>query len=101
LIDHFSEFGKIISAKIEKFDNKSKGFAYIQFEKPEEAQAAIEKMNKQTINGKEIDVFILEKKSSRKQKFNNLFVKNLPSGIDDEKLKEMFIEFGEIESAVV
>eukprot|EP00352_Strombidinopsis_acuminata_P009556 CAMPEP_0176375754 /NCGR_PEP_ID=MMETSP0126-20121128/27721_1 /TAXON_ID=141414 ORGANISM="Strombidinopsis acuminatum, Strain SPMC142" /NCGR_SAMPLE_ID=MMETSP0126 /ASSEMBLY_ACC=CAM_ASM_000229 /LENGTH=83 /DNA_ID=CAMNT_0017736941 /DNA_START=747 /DNA_END=998 /DNA_ORIENTATION=+ len=35
------------------------------------------------------------------QRFTNLFVKNLEQGTDDQKLKEMFQEFGEIVSAHV
>jgi len=39
-----------------------------------------------------------ETRVDKTQKFNNLFVKNLPKDTDDEKLTDMFKEFGEIES---
>jgi polyadenylate-binding protein len=73
----------------------------VQFEKPEEAQLAIETKNKSQLNGKEIEVMVHEKREQRKPKFNNLFVKGLPVGTTDADLIEMFKEFGEIESAVV
>jgi RNA recognition motif-containing protein len=42
LQESFGEFGKIISSKIEKYgDGSSRGFAYIQFEKVEDATNAI------------------------------------------------------------
>lgn len=46
LFNKFKEFGKILSAKLEKFNNgESRGFAYIQFEKVEDADNAIAAMN--------------------------------------------------------
>lgn len=58
----FAEFGNIISCKIEvNLQGQSKGYGYIQFEKIEEAQKAIEKMNQQEVgeeNKKRIDVMV-------------------------------------------
>ena len=43
-----------------------------------------------------------ERKSlARKQRFNNIYVKNFPPETDDAKLREMFADFGEIKSACV
>lgn len=61
-------------------------------------------MNDKEIRGKKIEINKHEKKDARKSqptKFNNLFVKNIPKGTDDAKLKEMFAKYGEIESASV
>jgi polyadenylate-binding protein len=62
-------------------------------------------MNEKEIRGKKIEINRHEKKDKREPtgsaKFNNLFVKNLPQGTDDAKLKELFGKFGEIESATV
>jgi hypothetical protein len=41
-------------------------------------------MNKKELNGKEIEVAFHEKKDQRKPKFNNLFIKNLAPGTDDD-----------------
>lgn len=62
-------------------------------------------MNDTEFHGKKLEINKHEKKDKREQtglsKFNNLFVKNLPKGTDDNKIKEMFGKFGEIESATV
>jgi polyadenylate-binding protein len=41
------------------------------------------------------------KEEEAKSKFTNIFVKNLPESIDDEKLDKMFSEFGTITSAAL
>lgn len=65
----------------------------------------MEGLNDKEVKGKKIEINKHEKKDKRETpattKFNNLFVKNLPKGTDDAKLKEMFAKFGEIESATV
>lgn len=65
----------------------------------------MEAMDAKEVRGKKIEINKHEKKASRdnqiQSKFNNLFVKNLPKGTDDDKLKELFGKFGEIESATV
>lgn len=75
------------------------------YENEETAEKAIEQLNDVELSGKKIEVQKHEKKDKREPnstlKFNNLFVKNLPQGTDDEKLKQMFAKFGEIESATV
>lgn len=61
-------------------------------------------MNEKELRGKKIEINRLEKRDKRDfapTKFNNLFVKNLPKGTDDAKLRELFSQFGEIESATV
>lgn len=57
------------------------------------------------LKGKKLELNKHEKKDKREAqtaaKFNNLFVKNLPKGTDDNALSTMFSQFGEIESVVV
>lgn len=106
MFDLFKQFGEIVSCKLETYqDGKSKGYAYIQFKTEEEADKAMEGLNDKEVKGKKIEINKHEKKDKRETpattKFNNLFVKNLPKGTDDAKLKEMFAKFGEIESATV
>ncbi|TNN14125.1 Embryonic polyadenylate-binding protein isoform 2 [Schistosoma japonicum] len=107
LYDTFSFFGRILSCKIVMDENgQSKGYGFVHFEKEECAERAIEKINNMIIRDRVVYVgkFIpkTERKSqARKVKFNNLYVKNFPPETDNEKLKEMFSEFGEIKSACV
>lgn len=111
LCDHFSKYGKIKSLKLETFtDGKSKEFCYIQFESKEAAEKCISEGNGSELAGKKIEVMIHQNKKerygdsqqvARPEKFNNLYVQNLPKGTDDAKLNEMFSEFGDILSANV
>lgn len=62
----FSQFGNIISCKLESYpDGTSRGFAYIQFEKVEEADKAIEQMNGTELKGQKLSVNRHEKKEAR------------------------------------
>jgi polyadenylate-binding protein len=101
----FKPFGEIVSCKLETYhDGKSRGYAYVQFRNEEDAENALQSMNDREVKGKKLEVNVHEKKDHRKPqvvKFNNLFVKNLPRGADDNALKTLFAEFGEIESVQV
>jgi len=93
---------------------ESKGFGFINYEKPEAAQAAVEQLNGTTVNGKQIYVGRAQKRSERDevlrsqrveqlQKYQgaNVYVKNLDDNVDDEKLQQEFARFGPIISAKV
>jgi len=107
LFDTFSQFGNIISCKVEMEDNgESKGYAYIQFATQEGADLAVQKVNGKMLNDKKVFVgpFVPRKERLQQlgaQQFTNVFVKNLPESIDDEKLKSMFSSYGPITSALV
>nr|CAI5865224.1 unnamed protein product [Callosobruchus analis] len=116
----FEKFGKITSLKImNKEDGKSKGFGFVAFESPEDAEAAVEALNgKELIDGKPLYVGRAQKKAERQQELKrrfealkmerlnryqgvNLYVKNLDDTIDDERLRKEFTPFGTITSAKV
>ncbi|KAL2334981.1 hypothetical protein Fmac_016194 [Flemingia macrophylla] len=116
----FSPFGTITSAVVMTDPNgKSKCFGFVNFESPDSAAAAVEKLNGTTIKeDKALYVARAQRKSEReselKAKFEqeriskyeklqgaNLYLKNLDDSINDEKLKEMFSEFGTITSCKV
>jgi polyadenylate-binding protein len=66
LFGAFKKFGTIVSAKLESYpDGTSRGFAYIQFEKVEDADKAIEEMNGTELKGQKLSVNRHEKKESR------------------------------------
>ncbi|KAJ6399153.1 hypothetical protein OIU77_019825 [Salix suchowensis] len=77
-------------------NGQSKGYGFVQFENEEAAQSAIDRLNGMLINDK-------EERNSRYEKLKaaNLYLKNLDEKIDDEKLKELFSEFGSITSCKV
>jgi len=115
----FEAYGPIISAKV-MFDEggKSRGFGFVSFEDHEAAQRAVEELNGKEVEGRDIYVGRAQKKAERlselKDRFErqkmerisryqgiNLYVKNLDDGIDDEKLRTEFSQFGNITSAKV
>lgn len=106
LYDTFNRFGAILSCKIELDEhNQSKGYGYIQFQDNEAAESAIENVNGMMLYDKKVYVgpFIPRKERtiSNSDKFTNIFIKNLPETVDDEKLKEMFSVFGPIKSVSI
>ncbi|KAJ6352533.1 hypothetical protein OIU76_001713 [Salix suchowensis] len=115
----FSNYGAITSAIVMKDQSgMSKGFGFVNFQSPESAAAAVEKLNGTTINDKvwyvgraqrkgereaELKARFEQERNSRYEKLKaaNLYLKNLDEKIDDEKLKELFSEFGSITSCKV
>ncbi|KAL0324905.1 UNVERIFIED_CONTAM: Polyadenylate-binding protein 5 [Sesamum radiatum] len=112
----FEKFGPITSAVIMKDPNgRSRCFGFINFETFDAAAAAVENLNGSPLDDKVLYVGKAEKKAEReaelKAKFErerssrfeklkgaNLYLKNLEDSISDEKLKELFSEFGTITS---
>jgi polyadenylate-binding protein len=119
LTELFTKYGKISSIKIMKSEEgKNKGFGFVSFEDAEAAEAAVEDLNGQEMEGKTLFVGRAQKKAERqmelKKKFEqmklermsryqgvNLYVKNLDDTIDDERLRQEFTPFGTITSAKV
>lgn len=93
------EYGSVISSKI-----TPNGYGYIQFEKPEEAEEAIKKLNGRDVEGQvlELEIYSEKKKvTSTKDKFQ-AYVKNLPQNWEDQKissfLQDHFKSFGPIQN---
>ncbi|KAK1316280.1 Polyadenylate-binding protein 2 [Acorus calamus] len=115
----FGEFGTITSVVVmREGDGKSKCFGFVNFEDTDAAACAVESLNGKKFEDKEWFVGKAQKKSEREvelkgrfdqtvketvDKFQggNLYLKNLDDSIDDEKLKELFSEFGTITSCKV
>ncbi|OMO78879.1 hypothetical protein CCACVL1_14035 [Corchorus capsularis] len=115
----FGEYGEITSAVVMRdADGKSKGFGFVNFENADDAAKAVEALNGKKFEEKEWYVGKAQKKSEREQELKtrfeqsmkevadkfqgvNLYVKNLDDSISDEKLKELFSEFGNITSCKV
>ncbi|XP_058032488.1 polyadenylate-binding protein 1-like isoform X2 [Ahaetulla prasina] len=113
----FSKFGKTLSVKVMiDSSGRSKGFGFVNFEKHQDAQKAVEQMDGSEINDRTVFVGRAQKRMERqnelKRKFEqmkqermnryqgvNLYVKNLDDGIDDEHLRKEFSPYGTITSA--
>jgi len=119
LREMFEKYGKIISAKV-MFDGNAKprGFGFVSFEEPEAAEGAVTDLNGKVVGEKTLYCGRAQKKAERqaelKEKFEkiklerinryqgvNLYVKNLDDGVDDERLRKEFSQFGTITSAKV
>ncbi|KDO84108.1 hypothetical protein CISIN_1g006282mg [Citrus sinensis] len=115
----FGEYGTITSAVVMRDgDGKSKCFGFVNFENADDAAKAVEALNGKKFDDREWYVGKAQKKSEREQELKgqfeqamketvdkfqglNLYIKNLGDSIDDEKLKELFSEFGTITSCKV
>ena len=116
----FSKFGKIDFAKVFQ-DSNERPYAIIVYSDAESANKAKEEMNDKQLDEKEeikLYVDLLQKKSERKRmlttkigdinnKLNqeykncNLYIKNLPYDLTEEKLKEIFSACGEVKSVKI
>jgi len=121
LMELFSKHGSITSATVmTDSEGKSKGFGFVAFEQPEEAEKAVNELDGYELPGTErrITVCRAQKKSERQaelkrkyeamkaermQKYQgvNLYVKNLDDTVDDEILRSNFESYGKITSAKV
>ena len=120
LEDLFGQYGKITSRKVMRrvHEGVEKCIAFAAFEESEAAQAAVKEMHEKDFEGQKLYVARAQSKAERQallrrdyerrradmqhqSKGVNLFVKNLDASIDDERLRNIFAEFGTITSAVV
>lgn len=120
LAEMFRKYGEIVSAKvmIDEASGKGRGFGFVSFENPDDAEKACEDLHQKELNGKILYVGRAQKKAERqaelKRKFEqmkmdrlnryqgvNLYVKNLDDTIDDDRLRKEFTPFGTISSAKV
>jgi len=122
LVKHFSPYGTVTSNLIVVDPHgNSKGFGFINYSAPKEAQEAIKKMNakdlglgeekklivcraqKKNERGRELREHFKQLKLQRQSKFTgaNLYIKNLADDVDDEKLRSDFSQYGVITSARV
>ncbi|VDO85116.1 unnamed protein product [Heligmosomoides polygyrus] len=117
----FEPFGNITScAVMTDAEGKSKGFGFVAYEQPEQAEKAVQEMNDYQIEGTDHKLVVCraQKKSERnaelKRKHDlqkvermqryqgvNLYVKNLDDTVDDEALRKHFESYGKITSCKV
>nr|CDS27445.1 polyadenylate binding protein [Hymenolepis microstoma] len=103
----FSCFGEILSCKIVT-DNmqNSRGYGYVQFSKPKYAQRAISASGALKIADKNLIVKLFKPRSVRYPDanvlpFTNCYIKNFDENTTEAQLRELFSEFGEIESIFI
>ena len=78
-------------------DHTSRGYGFITYDAPEDAQSAIVMLQENETNVDCVAVPFKPKDRSDVRKIaNNLYVKNYPDSWTDEKLKEVFSAYGTI-----
>jgi polyadenylate-binding protein len=120
LREMFEKYGVVLSSKSMSDENgKSRGFGFVAFENPEDAEKAVIDTNETLLpSGKKLFVGRAQKKAERQAELKrkhellkmermqryqgvNLYVKNLDDTIDDERLRKEFAVYGTITSAKV
>ncbi|KAH8884612.1 polyadenylate binding protein [Thozetella sp. PMI_491] len=115
----FERYGDITSSSLAR-DNegKSRGFGFVNFTTHESAAKAVDELHNKEFHGQDLYVGRAQKKHEREEELRksyeaarlekankyqgvNLYIKNLDDEIDDEKLRQMFAEYGPITSAKV
>jgi polyadenylate-binding protein len=115
----FAKYGEVTSSSLAR-DNegKSRGFGFVNFTTHASAAKAVEELNGKEFRGQELYVGRAQKKHEREEELRksyeaarlekankyqgvNLYIKNLADDVDDDKLRQMFSEFGPITSAKV
>ncbi|XP_036810841.1 polyadenylate-binding protein 4 isoform X2 [Oncorhynchus mykiss] len=101
LYDTFSAFGNILSCKVVCDENGSQGYAFVHFETQDAADRAIEKMNGMLLNDRKVFVGRFKSRKEREaelgakaKEFTNVYIKNFGDDMNDDKLKEMFDQYG-------
>ncbi|KAK3539526.1 hypothetical protein QTP70_009506 [Hemibagrus guttatus] len=101
LYDTFSAFGNILSCKVVCDENGSKGYGFVHFETQEAAKRAIETMNGMLLNDRKVFVGHFKSRKEREaefgakaMEFTNVYIKNFGDDFDNEKLRNIFSEYG-------
>jgi polyadenylate-binding protein len=115
----FAEFGVVTSAVIQVDENgNSKGFGFVNYERHEDAQTAVDALHDSEHYGKKLFVSRAQKKAEREEELKksyeqakleklnkyqgvNLYIKNLEDDVDDDKLRAEFEPFGTVTSCKV
>ena len=103
LHEAFSNFGEIISCYIPLTNNESRGYGYIQFRNPADAERAKTDLADASINGKKIQImdYVKPQRRNIEETFTNIYIKPLPAEEfkADADLENLFKPYGEVQNA--
>jgi polyadenylate-binding protein len=112
---YFEQFGQITSAKLMNTDQPSKTrFGFVNYMTHEEAIKCVETTVNTEFHGKTLyagraqsraerleELRKRREESANKYQGQNLYIKNIDDGVDEEKLRKAFAEFGGITSVKI
>jgi len=94
LREHFAPYGEIVSVKLLKDRTVGRPYAFVQYQEEEDAEKALLEAAGSTLKGRTIRV--------EKARVNcTLFVAKLPKNLSNSGLREMFEEYGPVESVSI
>ncbi|KAI2628451.1 polyadenylate binding protein [Hypoxylon sp. NC1633] len=115
----FEKYGDVTSSSLARDpEGKSRGFGFVNFTTHDSAARAVDELNGKDFHGQDLYVGRAQKKHEREEELRrsyeaarqekaskyqgvNLYIKNLEDDVDDDKLRQMFSEYGAITSAKV
>lgn len=101
LYDTFSMFGNILSCKVSASPSGGNlGYGFVHYENKEAAENAIARVNGKVIAGRQVTVSFFKPKEQRteRNKFTNVFVKNIPLNWSKEQFVQLFMNYGNVTS---
>jgi len=105
LFETFNIFGNILSCKVSVDPGGiSRGYGFVQYESEDAAKQAIERVNGMEIAGKAVFVGPFMKRDQVGQTEGgdaSVYIRNVPGDWNDQKVAEVFGEFGKISSTLV
>lgn len=106
IFDYFSTFGQVIKVRImkEKKTKEPKGYAYVTMADYRIVDKILDLSH--VIENRKVDCQLASRKGEKKiwkdeQKKRRVFVTNLPSDVDGDRLQQLFASFGPIRNSYV
>ena len=104
LKETFNNIGTVLSVSIckDRVTKRSLGYGYVNFQHPDDALRAIDKMNFDSLHGQTMRISKVQRDPHlRKSGKGNLYIKNLDKSIDNKVLYSTLSAFGDIISCKV